>query len=71
MKQCVLAALLIGAVAVPASAATSFYVVKDRATKRCSIATTPPTDTKQFRTWGPYTSEKKANEEMAANKKCK
>jgi len=51
----------------------AFYVVKNKETKQCSVATTPPTDTKKYREMagGPYGSEEEAQKALEANKKCK
>ena len=70
MKQYLLAALLIGAFAFPASAAT-FYVMFDKTTKQCSIATTPPTETEKFSMMGQYGSEANAKMAMAGMMQCK
>ena len=70
MKQYLLAALLIGAFAFTASAAT-FYVMFDKTTKQCSIATTPPTETEKFSMMGQYGSEANAKMAMAGMMQCK
>jgi hypothetical protein len=70
MKQYLLAALLIGAFTFPASAA-SFYVMFNKTTKQCSIATTPPTETEKFSMMGIYGSEANAKMAMAGMTQCK
>jgi hypothetical protein len=70
MKRYLLTALLIGAFAVPASAAT-FYVMFNKETKQCSIATTPPTETEKFSMMGIYGSEANAKMAMAGMMACK
>ena len=70
MKKYVIMAVLIGAFSAPASAAT-FYVMFDKTTKQCSIATTPPTPTEQFSMMGQYGSEQAAKDAMAGMKECK
>lgn len=70
MKRYLLAALMIGAFAVPAYAAT-FYVMFDKAKKQCSIATTAPTETEKFSMMGQYGSEADAKMAMKGMTKCK
>ena len=70
MKKYILAAALIGAFAVPAYAG-SFYVMFDKGTKKCSIATTPPTETEKFSMMGIYGSEANAKMAMAGMMQCK
>ena len=70
MKRYLLAALLVGMSAVPVSAAT-FYVMFDKTKKQCSIATTPPTETKKFSMMGQFGSEAAAKKAMAGMKECK
>jgi hypothetical protein len=70
MKRYLLAALLIGVSAVPASAAT-FYVMFNKATKQCSIATHAPTETEKFSMMGQYGSETEAKKAMSGMKECK
>jgi hypothetical protein len=70
MKKYILAAALIGAFAVPASAA-SFYVMFNKQTKQCSIATAPPTETEKFSMMGIYGSEANAKMAMAGMTQCK
>lgn len=65
-----LAALLIGTFAVPASAA-SFYVMFNNATKKCSISTTAPSETEKFSMMGIYGSEADAKMAMAGMTHCK
>jgi len=70
MKQYLLAALLIGVFVAPASAAT-FYVMFNKTTKQCSIATTAPTETEKFSMMGQYGSETEAKKAMSGMKECK
>jgi len=70
VKQYLLAALLVSAFAVPASAAT-YYVMFDKTTKTCSVATTPPTETEKFSMMGQYGSEENAKMAMDGMTKCK
>jgi hypothetical protein len=65
-----LAATLIGAFAVPASAA-SYYVMFNKTTKQCSIATTPPTETEKWSMMGQYGSEANAKMAMSGMMQCK
>jgi hypothetical protein len=70
MKRYLLAALLVGMSAVPVSAAT-FYVMFDKTTKKCSLATTPPTETEKFSMMGQYGSKQAAMDAMSTMKECK
>ena len=70
MKQYLLAALLVGALAAPASAAT-YYVMFDKTKKQCSIATTAPTETEKFSMMGQYGSEAEAMTAMSKMAECK
>jgi hypothetical protein len=70
MKKYLLAATLIAAFAVPASAA-SYYVMFNNATKQCSISRTPPSETEKFSMMGIYGSELDAKTAMAGMMKCK
>lgn len=70
MRKYLLAAALIGAFAVPAYAG-SFYVMFDKATKKCSIATTAPSETEKFSMMGIYGSEANAKMAMAGMMKCR
>jgi hypothetical protein len=54
----------------PASAAT-YYVMFNKATKQCSIATTPPTETEKFSMMGQYGSELAAKQAVSKMKGCK
>ena len=71
MKRYLLAALLVGVFAVPASAADTYYVMFDKTKKQCSIATTPPTETEKFSMMGQYGSEQAAKQAMSKMKECK
>lgn len=70
MTRYLLAALLVGALAAPASAAT-FYVMFDKTKKQCSIATTAPTETEKFSMMGQFGSEAEAKKAMSGMKECK
>ena len=70
MTRYLLAALLVGALAAPASAAT-FYVMFDKTKKQCSIATTTPTETEKFSMMGQYGSEAEAMTAMSKMAECK
>ena len=66
-----LAVMLIGAFAAPASAG-SFYVMFDKATKKCSISrSAPATESEKFSMMGIYGSELNAKMAMAGMMKCK
>ncbi len=70
MKKYILAAALIGAFTVPAYAG-SFYVMFNKDTKKCSIATTAPSETEKFSMMGIYGSEANAKMAMAGMSHCK
>ena len=69
MKKYLLAATLIVAFAVPASAA-QFYVMYDKKTKTCSVSTAPTTS-ERFSMMGIYGSEYKARSAMKGMMKCR
>ena len=72
MKKYLLAATLICAFAVPVLAqAGPFYIVFDKAAKKCSMVRTPPTDTEKFSMMGQYNSEADAHMAMSGMTKCK
>jgi hypothetical protein len=71
MKTFVLTAMLVGSLAMSASAADTFYVMFDKTMKQCSIATTPPTETEKFSMMGQFGSEAEAKKAMAGMKECK
>jgi hypothetical protein len=71
MKKYLLAAMLIGAFAVSASAGGTFYVMFNKETKQCSIATSPPTETEKFAMMGQYGSEADAKMAMHGMTRCK
>ena len=56
MKTFLLTAMLISSLAVSASAADTFYVMFNKTTKKCSVSTTPPTETEKFSMMGQYGS---------------
>jgi len=70
MYKYLLAAVLIGAFAAPASAA-SFYVMFDNTTKKCSIARSAPTETEKFSMMGIYGSELDAKMAMSGMMQCR
>jgi hypothetical protein len=69
MKKIMLAAILLVAFAVPASAAR--YVMYDKATKTCSISKTAPTTSERFSMMGIYGSAYMAKRAMAGMMKCR
>ena len=71
MKTYLLAATLIGALAVPVSAADTFYVMFDKTAKKCSVSKTPPTPTEQYSMMGQYGSEAEAMTAMSKMAECK
>jgi hypothetical protein len=71
MKTYLLAAMLIGTFAVPASAAGSFYVMFNETTKTCSISRSAPTPSERFSMMGIYGSEANAKMAMAGMTACK
>ena len=71
MKSFLLTAILISSLAVSASAADTFYVMFDKTTKKCSIATSAPTETEKFSMMGQYGSEAAAKKAMSGMKQCK
>jgi hypothetical protein len=70
MKKYLLAATLIAAFAVPASAA-SYYVMFDKTTKKCLIAKSAPSESEKFSMMGIYGSEYDAKMAMAGMTHCK
>jgi hypothetical protein len=70
MKKYILAAALIGTFVVPAYAG-SFYVMFNKETKQCSIATTAPSETEKFSMMGIYGSEANAKMAMAGMMQCR
>ena len=70
MKRYLLAAILVGAFVVPASAA-SFYVMFNKETKQCSISKTAPSETEKFSMMGIYGSEANAKMAMAGMMGCR
>jgi hypothetical protein len=70
MKKIMLAAILIVAFAVPASAA-SFYVMYDKATRTCSISKSAPTTSERFSMMGIYGSAYMARRAMGGMMKCR
>lgn len=71
MKKYILAAALIGAFAAPSFAATSYYVMFNKATKTCSISTAAPSETEKFSMMGIYGSEANAKMAMAGMTECR
>ncbi len=70
MKKYFLAATLIVAFAVPASA-KPHYVMYDKATGTCSISKTAPTETEKFSMMGIYGSAYMAKKAMRGMMKCR
>ena len=65
-------ATLIGALAIPASAADNYYIMFDKTAKKCSVNKgTPPTPTEQFSMMGQYGSEQEAMTAMHKMAECK
>jgi hypothetical protein len=71
MKTFLLTATLIGTLAIPVSAADTFYVMFDKTAKKCSVSKTPPTPTEQFSMMGQYGSEQEAMTAMRKMPECK
>ena len=71
MKMYLLAATLIGALAVPVSAADTFYVMFDKTAKKCSVSKSAPTPSEQFSMMGQYGSEAEAMTAMSKMAECK
>jgi hypothetical protein len=71
MKTFLLAATLIGTLAIPVSAADTFYVMFDKTAKKCSVSKTPPTPTEQFSMMGQYGSQQEAVTAMREMPECK
>ena len=71
MKTYLLAATLIGALAIPASAADTFYVMFDKTAKKCSVSKSAPTPSEQFSMMGQYGSEAEAMTAMGKMAECK
>jgi len=70
MRKYLLATMLICAFAAPALAKT-YFIVQDKATGKCSMALSAPTETEKFSMMGQYGSELAAKEAMAKMKQCK
>jgi hypothetical protein len=70
MKNYLVAFAVIGALTTPALAADSYYVVFDKTTKTCSMATSAPSDTEKFSMMGTYGSEADAKMAMAGMTRC-
>ena len=70
MKKYFLAAILIVAFAVPASAG-AFYVMYDKATRTCSISKSAPSTSERFSMMGIYGSAYMAQRAMAGMMKCR
>ena len=71
MKRLIIAAALVGAFAVPASAMGPFYVMFDNKTKKCAVVKQPPSDTAKFAMMGEYGSEADAKMAMKGMMACK
>ncbi|MGD9502020.1 MAG: hypothetical protein AB7V40_05990 [Methyloceanibacter sp.] len=70
MKKLVLAAILVTAFAVPASA-KPHYVMYNKATGTCSISKTAPTESEKFSMMGIYGSAYMARRAMHGMMKCR
>ena len=70
MKKYLLAAILIVAFAVPASAG-AFYVMYDKVTRTCLISKSVPSTSERFSMMGIYGSEYMAQRAMAGMMKCR
>jgi hypothetical protein len=70
MKKYLLAATLIAAFAVPASA-KPHYIMYNKATKTCSISKTAPSETEKFSMMGVYGSGYMATRAMHGMMKCR
>ena len=53
-----------------AFAADTFYIIYDSTMKGCTIATTPPTDSQNFKVLGQYKSNEEAEKAIATKKEC-
>ena len=71
MKTYLLAATLIGALAIPVSAADTFYVMFDKTAKKCSVSKSAITPSEQFSMMGQYGSEAEAMTAMSKMAECK
>ena len=70
MKKYLVAAALIIGFTTPAFA-DAFYVMFEKATKKCSVSKSAPTDTEKFSMMGQYGSEADAHMAMAGMTRCK
>ena len=68
--KCVLAAAIIAAFAVPASAA-SFYVMYDKRTGKCVMSKSAPSTSERFSMMGVYGSSFMAKRAMRGMMKCR
>lgn len=71
MKKLLIAATLLGALAVPALAMDGFYIVFDKTAKKCTMSRSAPTDTEKFSMMGSYGSEADAHMAMKGMTACK
>ena len=70
MQKYLIAAMLAVSSASAALAEDTFYIVYDSTMKGCTIATTPPTDSQNFKVLGQYKSNEEAEKAIATKKEC-
>jgi hypothetical protein len=70
MPRYLIAAMLALCSASAALAEDTFYIIYDSTMKGCTIATTEPTDTQNFKVLGKYKSNEKAVKAIASMKEC-
>ena len=70
MQKYLIAAMLAVSSASAALAEDTFYIVYDNTMKGCTIATTEPTDTENFKVLGKYKSSQEAEKAIASMKQC-
>jgi hypothetical protein len=70
MPRYLIAAMLAICSASAALAEDTFYIIYDNTMKGCTIATTEPTDTQNFKVLGKYKSNEEAVKAIASMKQC-
>jgi hypothetical protein len=70
MIRIITAATFVVAFAIPAFAATKFYVVQDKTTKSCSVVEAKPTDKTMKVIGGAHKTQALAEAAMKKNKSC-
>ena len=71
MRNVIVVAIVASALSVPAFAASTYYVVKDPKTKRCTVETSKPFDTTLLvMNTVPYKSAKEATTALKADPNC-